>query len=468
MSGDYQYDFFISHASEDKDAIARPLAEQLRENGYAVWFDEYELTLGDSLRRSIEKGLALSRFGIVVLSDAFFSKEWPQKELDGLDALERDGRKVILPIWHGVESEYVSRFSPILAGRLAIETSKGLDQVVSAIEAASQKGGRAESSNSASASLSSRQAAGGELILTGGLEGLELEDHVFQDCTCHGCSEVLLSVERESKALRRFLIDHRDVSGILGDRVQEELSSSPAEIISRVSRNAFAIRVGLASAGVPTLERDVGEDLFDLHLGLFRLEKPASDILAMQAEIGSSAYACGAYAIMKDLPNLARSLLGRSNPPDVEGERQWFRYLQIESGWGPGEMLRHVLTKWGGAEYLLDLCGGEDKALSYLCQFDFLQCAHSCAAGHHITKCYPSFCAFRRHMTQPIVEKLIGTVSEGVWIPAVKAERLAGIIRQLEVAAGKCAGFERPMWEKGPWSSHRIQALLAGNGFAVT
>lgn len=106
---------FISHASEDKTAIARPLAEALRERDYDVWYDEYVLMLGDSLRRKIDEGLASCRFGIVILSPNFFRKEWPQKELDGLVAREVSGKKVILPVWHQVSQSDVLRYSPTLA-----------------------------------------------------------------------------------------------------------------------------------------------------------------------------------------------------------------------------------------------------------------------------------------------------------------------------------------------------------------
>ena len=49
---------FISHASEDKDAVVRPLAHALQEFGLSVWYDEFELRIGDSLRRKIDWGLA--------------------------------------------------------------------------------------------------------------------------------------------------------------------------------------------------------------------------------------------------------------------------------------------------------------------------------------------------------------------------------------------------------------------------
>jgi len=127
------WDFFISHASEDKAAIAKPLADRLKAEGFQVWYDEYTLTLGDNLRQSIERGLAASRFGIVILSPNFFAKKWTQLELDGLFALERPGRKKILPVWHNVTAADVERFSSFLAMRLGVATSAGLEHVLTKI-----------------------------------------------------------------------------------------------------------------------------------------------------------------------------------------------------------------------------------------------------------------------------------------------------------------------------------------------
>lgn len=93
-----EYDVFISHASEDKDAVVRPLANALRNGGLRVWFDEFELRIGDSLRRKIDHGLATSRFGVVVLSHAFFGKGWTNYELDGIVTRTVSGEQVILPI----------------------------------------------------------------------------------------------------------------------------------------------------------------------------------------------------------------------------------------------------------------------------------------------------------------------------------------------------------------------------------
>lgn len=128
-----QWDVFISHASEDKESFVRPLALKLQECGLRVWYDEFSLKLGDSLNRSINIGLSESQFGIVVLSNKFFEKEWARRELDGLVTREISEGKVILPLWHGVNQSKVSQYSPILADRVAIETSKGIAYVVTKI-----------------------------------------------------------------------------------------------------------------------------------------------------------------------------------------------------------------------------------------------------------------------------------------------------------------------------------------------
>ena len=127
----YDYDVFISHASEDKDAVVRPLVQSLENSGLRVWVDEHELRVGDSLRRQIDDGLASSRFGIVVLSPDFLDKQWPETELDALVALDTSDatRKVVLPVWHNVDREEVSKKSALIAGKLAANTSEGIDKV---------------------------------------------------------------------------------------------------------------------------------------------------------------------------------------------------------------------------------------------------------------------------------------------------------------------------------------------------
>lgn len=120
---DRDFDVFISHASEDKEAIVRPLAHALQDAGLGVWYDEFELRIGDSLRRKIDKGLARSRFGVVVFSKAFFGKGWTNYELDGLVTRTITGEQILLPIWHEISKQEVIEYSPSLADKLARSTS---------------------------------------------------------------------------------------------------------------------------------------------------------------------------------------------------------------------------------------------------------------------------------------------------------------------------------------------------------
>ncbi|MBC6417315.1 MAG: TIR domain-containing protein [Prochloron sp. SP5CPC1] len=119
-----EYDVFISHASEDKDDLVRPLAEELVKLGLKVWYDELTLKVGDSLRRSIDNGLLKSRFGIVVLSPSFLAKNWPEYELNGLIQQEmKSGGKVILPLWHKVSKSEMQNYSLPLADKVALNST---------------------------------------------------------------------------------------------------------------------------------------------------------------------------------------------------------------------------------------------------------------------------------------------------------------------------------------------------------
>src|SRR5262249_39671734 len=85
-------------------------------------YDEFSLRLGDSLSKSIDEGLARSRYGVVVLSQAFIGKAWPDYELRGLIAREIASGRVILSLWHGVTRDDVLQFSPMLTDKLALNT----------------------------------------------------------------------------------------------------------------------------------------------------------------------------------------------------------------------------------------------------------------------------------------------------------------------------------------------------------
>ena len=120
---EHQYDVFLSHASEDKDDVARPLAALLRELGLRVWFDEFELRIGDNLVAKLNAGINASRFGILVLSDAFFAKRWTNHELDMLENLWVTEDRIIFPIWHNITLEEIRAFRAWLANIIGQSTA---------------------------------------------------------------------------------------------------------------------------------------------------------------------------------------------------------------------------------------------------------------------------------------------------------------------------------------------------------
>jgi uncharacterized protein YjbI with pentapeptide repeats len=124
------FDIFISHASEDKAAIARPLSEKLQEMGLLVWLDENEIEIGEELLASLNNGMTQSRFGLMIISKAFIEKKWTQFEVKQLLKMSKQTGKRLFFIWHGVNEEQVSAWSPELAKRVALASDRySLDQL---------------------------------------------------------------------------------------------------------------------------------------------------------------------------------------------------------------------------------------------------------------------------------------------------------------------------------------------------
>jgi len=96
-----EWDVFLSHASDDKETVAMPLAQALVRSGVRVWLDSFEIRLGDSIRAKIDEGLALSRFGVAILSEIFFHKLWTGREI-GWPI--RKGRHFAGLAWHRFEA----------------------------------------------------------------------------------------------------------------------------------------------------------------------------------------------------------------------------------------------------------------------------------------------------------------------------------------------------------------------------
>ena len=138
------FDVFVSHAPEDKESVAKPLADLLRRRGLRVWIDSSELGLGDSLREHLDSAISKSRFAVVILSQAYVAKTWTNNELAAFFSLENKHRRVILPVRHQITPEEVCRFSPMLADRLSVSTDEGMDTVALRIVSVVRGDGSAE------------------------------------------------------------------------------------------------------------------------------------------------------------------------------------------------------------------------------------------------------------------------------------------------------------------------------------
>ena len=122
---------FICHDSGDKDTLVRDLAFEITKLMCPVWYDEYSLNVGDSLRESIEKGIKDAQKCILILSPNFFAnKGWGKAEFDSIFTRELlDEENVVLPVWHGVGKRDVYEYSPRLADKVGLPSSLGVEEL---------------------------------------------------------------------------------------------------------------------------------------------------------------------------------------------------------------------------------------------------------------------------------------------------------------------------------------------------
>lgn len=113
---------FISHDSRDKDRIARPLSNGLHSRMCFVWYDEFSLKVGDSLRESIESGIKEAKKCVLILTPNFLSNPgWTKKEFNSIFTREMIfNERIVLPIWSRVTKEDVYNYSPALADTVAL------------------------------------------------------------------------------------------------------------------------------------------------------------------------------------------------------------------------------------------------------------------------------------------------------------------------------------------------------------
>lgn len=116
-------DVFLCHAWDDRRGVAKELHDSLESEGISVWFSEKDVLLGTSLMREIDKGLAKSKIGIVLVTPNFLNRinneGIADKELSALLA-----RDLLIPIMHGTNFEALREISPLLGSRSGMSTSE--------------------------------------------------------------------------------------------------------------------------------------------------------------------------------------------------------------------------------------------------------------------------------------------------------------------------------------------------------
>jgi hypothetical protein len=116
-------DVFLCHAWDDRGGAAKELHDLLVSRGVSVWFSEKDVVLGTPLLREIDKGLAKSRVGIVLVTPALLSRLRGEgiadKELSALLA-----RDLLVPIVHNTTYEALREVSPLLGSRSGLSTAE--------------------------------------------------------------------------------------------------------------------------------------------------------------------------------------------------------------------------------------------------------------------------------------------------------------------------------------------------------
>ncbi|MEP3246819.1 MAG: toll/interleukin-1 receptor domain-containing protein [Sneathiella sp.] len=122
---------FISHDSRDKDVLVRGLAHEMSKLMCPVWYDEFSLNVGDSLRSSIESGLKETQKCVVILSPNFLNNNgWGKAEFDSVftrEILEKEN--VFLPVWHNLTVNEVYDYSPRLADKVSLNSELGIEEL---------------------------------------------------------------------------------------------------------------------------------------------------------------------------------------------------------------------------------------------------------------------------------------------------------------------------------------------------
>ena len=142
--GQPPFDLHISHAPEDKEAVAQPLAEALLARGLKVSLDESEFRIGDFFVQRINDRITNSRSAVIVVSRHYFDNIWTRYELNALLQLAYSSGRRLFPVWHDIDAGEVRNRSVFLASLVGRRTGEDTyaeiaEEIARAEETASQQ-----------------------------------------------------------------------------------------------------------------------------------------------------------------------------------------------------------------------------------------------------------------------------------------------------------------------------------------
>ncbi len=127
------WDVFVSHASEDKQSLAAPIATFLRRAGFSVWLDQFTLKAGDNFLQRIDHGLRESACGLLIISPRYVEKTFTNYEIERLLATERRRGIKIIPLRFGIPVEDIVLRYPALTSRLILDLGEGVEFVAAGV-----------------------------------------------------------------------------------------------------------------------------------------------------------------------------------------------------------------------------------------------------------------------------------------------------------------------------------------------
>jgi hypothetical protein len=212
-------DVFICHASENKLEVVRPLLAALDAEHVSYWYDDAEISWGDSVTEKVNQGLKASRFVMAIMTGSFLQKNWPRRELNAVLNLEaKTGLVRVLVLLAGSPSEnrrILSEF-PLINDKVYLEWDGNADSVAAALKTRLALARKSALTTASSVAPVRRSAASGALNV---VEEIYFRRELFAARTkCQDAARYLISIsetlERMAVSVTAGHVPHAELAAI--------------------------------------------------------------------------------------------------------------------------------------------------------------------------------------------------------------------------------------------------------------